>query len=450
MAVNILDLFRNQVEGTLVSAASGFLSENPASVRNALDLIAPTLLGALVQKGSTELGSSSILNMIMQEDYDTSTLNDLNGLTADDGSRINNIMNKGLPIVRSLLGDKAGNIIDWIAVKSNISSGSVSSLMSMTAPFLLGLIGRNVKTENNTVGGLSNLLYEQSPYVKSLIPSGLAGITSYTALNNPVVVEPVATTGYIPPVQTTDVPPQRPEEEKSGMGGFLPWLLLLVGLGLIWYFAKSCKNEKVVETMDKTEVVVDSIQEDVSEAADSVKVDANAAYQALKGKVDDLGNWVSDLGKDYTVKLPNGKEIRVYEESVERRLVDFINTGTTDEQVLKDKWFSFDRLYFKSGKSELTNDSKNQLDNIAEILKAYTKVNIKMGGYTDNVGDDAFNQTLSQERAAAARKELQTRGISGNRIEAEGYGEQFPRCPANDTKECKAQNRRIDIRITKM
>ena len=84
---------------------------------------------------------------------------------------------------------------------------------------------------------------------------------------------------------------------------------------------------------------------------------------------------------------------------------------------MKNKWFSFDRLYFKSGKSELTNESKGQLDNIGMILAAYPNVNIKMGGYTDSDGEESFNQKLSQERAEIAKKELLKRGIGAGRVE---------------------------------
>lgn len=92
-----------------------------------------------------------------------------------------------------------------------------------------------------------------------------------------------------------------------------------------------------------------------------------------------MGNWVAELGGEYTLQLPNGKTLKVYENSIERQLVDFILTEQKDESVLKQKWFTFDRLYFRQGKSELTEDSKLQIDNIAEILRAFTAVKIKWG-----------------------------------------------------------------------
>ena len=57
------------------------------------------------------------------------------------------------------------------------------------------------------------------------------------------------------------------------------------------------------------------------------------------------------------------------------------------------------------------------------------------------------NMKLSNLRAQTAKLKLLEMGISGDRIEAEGYGPPFPICEANDTDECKAQNRRIDVRV---
>ena len=70
-----------------------------------------------------------------------------------------------------------------------------------------------------------------------------------------------------------------------------------------------------------------------------------------------------------------------------------------------------------------------------------------MGGYTDNTGSEEGNLRLSNLRAQAAKLKLLEMGIAADRVEAEGYGAQFPVCADNDTDECKAQNRRIDVRV---
>lgn len=124
-----------------------------------------------------------------------------------------------------------------------------------------------------------------------------------------------------------------------------------------------------------------------------------------------------------------------------------MNFVVSDQPVSDNLWFSFDRLSFKTNSAELQDKSREQLDNIAEIMTSYPNVKLKLGGYTDNTGTDDFNNKLSQERADAVRQELTERGIAGTRLEAKGYGSLYPVAP-NDTEENRAKNRRIDIQVT--
>ena len=167
----------------------------------------------------------------------------------------------------------------------------------------------------------------------------------------------------------------------------------------------------------------------------------------LKGTVNTDGDFVYDLGAMGKLKLADGNEITVGGNSAEKKLVDFITDA--NKAVDKTTWFTMDRLYFETGKTTLKTASQEQLKNIAAILKAYPAIELKLGGYTDNRGDSAANVKLSADRAAIAKDELVKLGVASARLSAEGYGAQFPVCEANDTKECKAQNRRIDVRVTK-
>jgi len=130
---------------------------------------------------------------------------------------------------------------------------------------------------------------------------------------------------------------------------------------------------------------------------------------------------------------------------VETSLLDFIKS---DKKTDKETWFDFDRLLFETASAKLEPQSEEQLENVAEILKAYPAVSIKLGGYTDNTGDAAANLKLSSERAQSVKKELSDLGIANSRLESEGYGEEHP-VASNDTEEGRAQNRRISIRVTK-
>ena len=113
----------------------------------------------------------------------------------------------------------------------------------------------------------------------------------------------------------------------------------------------------------------------------------------------------------------------------------------------KETWFDFDRLLFQTGSSKLKPESQEQLENVAAILKAYPKVKVKIGGYTDNTGDSVANLKLSTERAESVRKSLEELGVEASRLSSEGYGEEHP-VASNDSEEGRAKNRRISLRVT--
>jgi OmpA-OmpF porin, OOP family len=119
----------------------------------------------------------------------------------------------------------------------------------------------------------------------------------------------------------------------------------------------------------------------------------------------------------------------------------------TNCSISSKTWFDFDRLTFATGEATLQNSSAEQLQNIAAILKAYPNVKVKIGGYTDNTGDPAANQTLSQNRAKNVMDAIVAGGIDPSRLQSNGYGDQYP-VADNATPEGRAQNRRIALLVT--
>ncbi len=156
-------------------------------------------------------------------------------------------------------------------------------------------------------------------------------------------------------------------------------------------------------------------------------------------------NGTMNLGEFRPEKLTSGVELSIPDKGIERKLLAFIRSETAVDNGL---WFDFDRLTFDTGKATLQPQSQEQLKNVAEIMKAYPAVNVKLGGYTDNTGPAELNRKLSQDRADSVLGELAKMGIDKSRLEAEGYGDTHPVAP-NDTEEGRAKNRRISIRVTK-
>lgn len=166
----------------------------------------------------------------------------------------------------------------------------------------------------------------------------------------------------------------------------------------------------------------------------------------VQGHLNESGDFVYETGNIQKIKLKGGKTIALGDGSQIYNLYNAINKK--DKSVLDpDKWYTIENLYFETGSSDLKAGYELQLNNLAEILNAYPDLKIKLGGYTDNSGNEESNLQLSNLRAQTAKLKLLELGVPADRIEAEGYGSQHPVCEANDTDECKAKNRRIDVRV---
>lgn len=166
----------------------------------------------------------------------------------------------------------------------------------------------------------------------------------------------------------------------------------------------------------------------------------------IKGHLNESGDFVYETGKIEEIKLKDGKMISLGDGSQLYQMYNAVKQK--NKTVLEpDNWYTIENLYFQSGSSDLKVGSDAQLNNLAEILNAYPDLKVKLGGYTDDTGNVESNQKLSNLRAQTAKLKLLELGISADRIEAEGYGSQHPVCEANDTDECKAKNRRIDVRV---
>lgn len=102
-------------------------------------------------------------------------------------------------------------------------------------------------------------------------------------------------------------------------------------------------------------------------------------------------------------------------------------------------------IYFDTGSDRLRPESTPTLKEIGTMLKDHPDLRIAIEGHTDNVGQAATNQTLSEKRAAAVRQHLvESYGIEASRLEASGFGATKPVAP-NETPEGRQSNRRVEL-----
>ncbi len=104
-------------------------------------------------------------------------------------------------------------------------------------------------------------------------------------------------------------------------------------------------------------------------------------------------------------------------------------------------------ITFDVDKADIKPQFYGPLNDVAETLKKYPQSYIDVIGHTDSQGAADYNQSLSERRAAAVRSYLAARGVNQARMVAYGQGETQP-VATNDTREGRAANRRVELRIT--
>lgn len=122
------------------------------------------------------------------------------------------------------------------------------------------------------------------------------------------------------------------------------------------------------------------------------------------------------------------------------------NEITEEEQEVLEK--TFKNLHFETGKAIIKEESFSYLDQLAELLKNKTNLELIVSGHTDNVGDANANYKLSIMRAEAVKTYLQDKGVNSDNIVAQGFGATKP-LASNMTEEGRAVNRRVELVLIK-
>ncbi len=101
-------------------------------------------------------------------------------------------------------------------------------------------------------------------------------------------------------------------------------------------------------------------------------------------------------------------------------------------------------INFETGKSEIKTESAPIINQIVEMMKQNPDLKISIEGHTDDTGNAASNQTLSESRAKSVMNELISKGIVSSRLKSKGWGQTKP-IADNTTEEGKQKNRRVEI-----
>ena len=193
-----------------------------------------------------------------------------------------------------------------------------------------------------------------------------------------------------------------------------------------------CADSKKGIKVDATGCVADSDRDGIADSEDKcpdtpkgIKVDAKGCSSDTDGDgiIDSEDKCPTTKAEGTTNGCP------VIKPDVKKRL-DFAARG----------------ILFESGKATLKPSSYDMLDEVISILKEFPDYDLKIGGHTDSEGSDETNMQLSQARVDAVKAYLLSKGASGNRMEATGFGESKP-IATNDTAAGRMENRRVELEL---
>jgi outer membrane protein OmpA-like peptidoglycan-associated protein len=396
MSWNLLDLVKGQFSSDLISQASSFLGESETGISKGLDAVIPAALSGIIKK--VDDGDTNTLVNLAKTAYDSGILGSLSNTFSTSGGGVPSI---GPSLITGLFGDKFGAVANAISSFTGLKGATTSSLFGTVVPAALALLGKYAKDNNAAPGALASLLSGQKSSIMSAVPQGL-NLSRF--FETPKKVEHHV---HAEPVH---------EEKKSNMLWYI-----LAGLGLIALLVllfRGCLD-------DNKEAAAPTVVHDTTEV---VKTQVIAVTK-----------------EPLKVKLPNGVEIDAYKGGIEDLLVAFLLDPNAKPG--NDNWFDFNDLNFKFATAEIVPESRKEVDNIAEILKAFPNAKIKLGGYTDKVGDEAANKKLSHDRAEAVAAALKQMGVSAQIEGAEGYGSEFAKFPASAPEENRLKDRRVSVSV---
>jgi outer membrane protein OmpA-like peptidoglycan-associated protein len=147
------------------------------------------------------------------------------------------------------------------------------------------------------------------------------------------------------------------------------------------------------------------------------------------------------------IELPNDSVVVGSNDGLELHLAEYLNNRK--DTINKNRWFNFDSLSFENDNVTLSNSSMHQIQNVVYILKAYPKMKMKIGAFTDKTNDEAADLNLTRRQAnevAAALKKAG--GSSAQIVAAEGYGSKYAKAPVNAPIADRMKDRKISINIT--
>lgn len=169
-----------------------------------------------------------------------------------------------------------------------------------------------------------------------------------------------------------------------------------------------------------------------------------AAEQGRRAELQEEINSAEERRRKLELQMSSDKAAEARREAEELRLqMEAMQAEQTDRGMV----LTLGDVLFDLNRAELKSSGEATVERLAEFMREYEDRRVRVEGYTDSTGEASYNQELSERRAGAVRDALVNMGVSRDRVETKGFGEEYP-VATNDTSGGRQQNRRVEIVIS--
>jgi outer membrane protein OmpA-like peptidoglycan-associated protein len=413
--MNLFDTLNEAMTDEVVSKIAKLTDEEPTKTKKAIDGIFCTLIAGLVRRTGSTMSVNMLYNQIQKGNQGGELIGDvMSYLNKKD--KLDAILKTGDGLVSQIFPAYKSPLISMIGTYAGIKKNSSTMYSSLATPILIDAVSREISNNKMDVDALTTYLadhheslFKRTPeeLVEKMIPQlGLQELlspkfssTKRVIAPKPASVKPKSTGGVAN--ATPQVTETEEEEESSESSAFpVKWLLIFLvviaaAAGGYYYYQNYYVPSQAAASQDETTVIGDSLTTDTAGTAgiDSVAIKDSAAKAAT------------------TAPAPSA----VAGGSLTKELDPYL----TDKTKPVGQIFTMKDVAFVKGTQALDDKSATSINELAELMKKYPKMQIRIQGHsTDAVGLD--NKVMATKRAFAIKKRLLVAGITDTRIDAIG------------------------------
>jgi outer membrane protein OmpA-like peptidoglycan-associated protein len=435
-STNLTDVVKNALTPDAMHKVSSAVGESSTNTRKALEAMVPTILAGLASQASTSSGASRLFEMAKESVEGGGNV--INNLASHlTGGGMEQIERAGGSILNAIFGDKVSGLLSYFTRFAGIKTTAASALMSLAGTLVMNVLGKQILQHGLNPSSLGSLLSGQMGWLSRLLPHGITDVPGMSAFADfgeraGATARGAAAYGERAAAGAREAAREGYQTTVRAGQQVLPWASALLPLALLSlpflafpFVIRSCSPEIPVAKGPDTKVP------DVTIPNAKVSEIQPAAFE-LPGV------------NPVKIKLPDGVDLTFPETKYLNGVYKFLSDATDT----KPRAFVFENLTFDGATVKTTPETETSIKVMTALLKAFPGVEIRIEGYTDNVGDPDTNRRISRERANAVKDLLVKAGVPAERVTTAGFGPDKPIAP-NDSEENRAKNRRIEVTFVK-